>query len=344
MKKVILSVIVLVAVLSIADAAPFQTMGMLRTPDAYVLPSKAAEIQFVYYMRKGKANDWELEHVPYGMLSVGILDRIELGVFAGDKVAFGNVKLKLIKETLKVPQLSIGLENIFSRVPNHYFDNNSINNNPDKRDYESYSPYAVISKQVVIGGVHTMLNFGGGMHRFVGQVPRSRMFSGMFTSVEISPLRDFYMQAEYDGQDFNVGAKYTYHNFSFKLGYQAVENLAKKSEGNGYEKDLRVAAGVSYLFDRYAKDKRRPDLYEFAKDDDLKPIDDGTGLDSGDLATNVDGTTGSGTAVVGTKPKELSPEMNDLLAELRRLRAEREKAQSALDDLRKWIESTKEQP
>jgi len=318
-------------------------MGMLRTPDAYVLPSKAAEVQFVYYMRKGKANDWDLEHVPYGMLSVGILDRIELGVFAGDKVAFANVKLKLIKETLKIPQLSIGLENIFSRVPNHYFDESVINNNPDKRDYEAYSPYAVISKQVVIGGVHTMLNLGGGMHRFVGQVPRSRMFSGMFASVEVSPARDFYMLGEYDGQDFNVGAKYTYRNFSFKLGYQALENLAKGSEDNGYEKDLRIAASIGYLFDRYAKDKRRPDLYEFATNDDLKPIDDGTD-DTGDVAVNVDGTTGTGTSVVSTKPKELSPEMNDLLAELRRLRAEREKAQGALDDLRKWIESTKEQP
>ena len=34
MKKVILSMIVLVAVFSIAQAAPFQTLGMLRTPDA----------------------------------------------------------------------------------------------------------------------------------------------------------------------------------------------------------------------------------------------------------------------------------------------------------------------
>ena len=328
--------------LSIAEGAPFQTMGMLRTPDAYVLPNKAAEAQFIYYMRKGKANDWDLEHVPYGMLSVGILDRIELGVFAGDNVAFGNVKLKLIKETLKIPQLSIGLENIFSRVPSHYYDESVIVDNPDRAYYEAYSPYAVISKQVVIGGVHTMLNLGGGMNRFVGQVPRSRNFSGMFASVEVSPVRNFFMQGEYDGQDFNVGAKYTYRNFSFKLGYQALENLAKKSEGNGYDKDLRVAAGISYLFDRYAKDKRRPDLYEYAKTDDLKPIDDGTGIDTGDVAVNVDGTTGTGSSVVGSRPKELSPEMNDLLAELRRLRAEREKAQGALDDLRKWIESTKE--
>ena len=43
MKKVILSVIVLATMFGFLEAAPFQTLGMLRTPDAYVLPHKAAE-------------------------------------------------------------------------------------------------------------------------------------------------------------------------------------------------------------------------------------------------------------------------------------------------------------
>jgi len=42
MKKIILMAIAVVAVISSVQAAPFQTLGMLRTPDAYVLPNKAA--------------------------------------------------------------------------------------------------------------------------------------------------------------------------------------------------------------------------------------------------------------------------------------------------------------
>ena len=41
--------------------------------------------------------------------------------------------------------------------------------------------------------------------------------------------------------------------------------------------------------------------------------------------------------------KELSPEVKDLLAELRLLREERQKAQKALEDLRKWLQELKEE-
>ena len=51
MKKSLLTFIALVTVWGIAQAAPFQTLGMLRTPDAYVLPNKAAEFLLVGYYR-----------------------------------------------------------------------------------------------------------------------------------------------------------------------------------------------------------------------------------------------------------------------------------------------------
>ncbi len=324
MKKVILSLLVLAAMLSVLDAAPFQTMGMLRTPDAYILPNKAAEIQFVNYLRKTR--DIDLHYVPYGMLSVGILDQIELGLYGGDDVFFANLKIKLLQETLKYPQVSVGLENIFSPVPTDFKDmpaTDYFNSNfdgdahPDAADYEAYSPYVVVSKQAVIGGVHSMFNLGVGMHRFVGQVSRSRIFSGSFASIEVSPFNNFSMLGEYDGRDFNGGMKYTWDNFSFKLGYQAIENLFKKSEGNGYEKDIRAAFSVSYLFDQFASTKRRrPDLIELASANDLTPYDDGqyvvdypmddgiqtgdTGTEPGDTGTVVTGDTGTQTRDDGT--------------------------------------------
>lgn len=364
MKRLVLSVIVLAATVGLIEAAPFQTLGLLRTPDAYVLPHKAAELVLVGYYRNVEApsyvNEDQNGFIPYGMIGVGILDRLELGFFGGDQVYFMNAKLKLIQESTAFPQISIGMDNIFSPVnkrraqdytPSEYPDIEWADH-PDKTDYENYSPYAVASKQAVFGGVSWMFNLGIGANRYSGQVPRSRYFGGLFSSVEISPLKDFAIQGEYDGKDFNAGVKYSIKNFTLRLGAEAVEDLAKGSEGNGYENNLRVALGLSYLFDKYAEAQRRPDIRRYAQDTDL---DEGPIVTRGEIPVDV---TESGTQVSIVTPgtslqspgivessayKELSPEVKDLLAELRNLREERQKAQKALEDLRKWLQELQEQ-
>lgn len=390
MRKVILSVIVLAAMLGVANAAPFQTMGMLRTPDAYVLPHKSAELLLVGYyrdvVRPSYVDDDKNGIIPYGMLGVGLFDRVELGFFGGDWVYFLNVKAKVIQETPKIPQVAVGIDNILSPVDRHraqdYTPANSTwdyADHPDKTDYEYYSPYFVMSKQAVIGGLSWMFNLGWGSNRHTGQVPRSRILNGTFASIELSPMRDLAIQGEYDGKDFNAGIKYSIKNFALRIGAEAVEDLAKGSEGNGYEDNIRVAFGLSYLFDKYAEAKRRPDLREYVVDDDLDEIDVVTMDDTDitpipdevvidvtptDIVTTdvVDDTGTTDTETTGTEVtivtpgtvvetpglttttsgyKELSPEVKDLLAELRSLREERQKAQKALEDLRTWLQELK---
>jgi len=152
MKKLIISLYVLAAMFSMAHAAPFQTLGMLRTPDAYVLPNKSAELLLVGYYRdfkEGYANDKYSGFTPYGMIGVGILDRIELGFFGGDNVYFMNAKIKVLQETPKMPQLAVGMDNIFSPV-NHRRAQDyrpglppdpdwEYADHPDKTDYEYFS-------------------------------------------------------------------------------------------------------------------------------------------------------------------------------------------------------------
>jgi len=361
MKKLIISLYVLAAIFSMAHAAPFQTLGMLRTPDAYVLPNKSAELLLVGYYRDfkdGYANEKYSGLTPYGMIGVGILDRVELGFFGGDNVYFMNAKIKVLQETPKMPQLAVGMDNIFSPV-NHRRAQDyhpgmppdpdwEYADHPDKTDYEYYSPYAVISKQAVLGGLSWMFNLGYGSNRYTGQVPRSRVFSGGFASIEVSPFRNFALQSEYDGKDFNVGIRYSIKNFTLKAAGESVEDLAKKSEGNQYNKNIRVAMGISYLFDKYAESKRRPDLSRYAKSSDLQ----GTGITpetevpvgvGSEVAIATPGTTTTPEIVGSSAYKELSPEVKDLLAELRSLREERQKAQKALEDLRKWLQELQEQ-
>lgn len=377
MRKVILSVIVVAAMFGLLEAAPFQTMGMLRTPDAYVLPHKAAEFMLVgYYRDVAKPAVYE-GFSPYLMAGVGIMDRVELGLFVGDKIEdeplmyFLNVKAKILQETLTLPQVSVGMDNILSPLGETSIreleDGDDFYNHPDKAAYEGFSPYAVASKQAVVLGIPAMFNLGIGAHRFTGQVSRSRIFNGLFTSTEIAPFRNFAIQAEYDGHDFNAGVKYNWKNWGFRVGAQAIEDLAKD---NGYEDNLRVAFGLSYVMDQYAEAKRRPDLGRYASTEhtedpyivDLGTVPDEEGVvippsdtsypgsevvvipPAGGITTTpsttieTPGQTGSG---ISASQAQLSPEVRDLLEELRALRTEREKAQRSLDDLRAWIDQLK---
>lgn len=378
------------AIFSYLSAAPFQTLGMLRTPDAYVLPHSAAEFMFVgYYRNVAKPVDLA-GFYPYAMAGLGLYDRLELGLFAGDKVEneplvyFLNFKVKALAETPRWPQISVGIDNIFSpqdkRAAQEMSDNQDFAGHPDAANYEYYSMYAVASKQMVIAGMPMMMNAGLGTNRFAGQVARSRVFNGIFFSTEVSPMQDLSLQAEYDGHEFNAGVKYSYNNWGFKVGAQALEDLAKD---NGYEKNLRLAFGLSYLWDRKAEAKRRrPDLRRFASDEDMDqpflvdkgdiPQQPGVSIPGGSevpgpevvvvptpTGTDTKPPTGGGTSSSVTLPgttlqtpgmagtegsssySQLSPEVRDLLNELKQLREENEKAQKSLEDLRSWIQELK---
>lgn len=339
MKKVILTLIVVATMFGLLSAAPFQTLGMLRTPDAYVLPHKAAEFMVSGYYRDIAKPVVYSGFVPYFMAGAGLFDRAEIGFFVGDKIKdepmvyFLNLKFKVLEETASMPQFAIGMDNILSSQ--QYSNGLNLNpgddfyNHPDKTDYEYYSVYGVISKQAVFLGMPWMVNFGGGSNRFSGQVGRSRILQSLFASAEFSPVKNLAIQGEFDGKDFNAGVKYSHKNWGFKVGAQAVEDLAKD---NGYEDNLRVAFAVSYLFDKYAEAQRRPDLSRYGKPGDL-------GSSSVDIASQ-DGVVVPPAG--GAGQTQLSPEVRNLLEELRLLREERSKAQKSLDDLRSLIRELKQ--
>ena len=370
MKKVLLTFIALVAVWGIAQAAPFQTLGMLRTPDAYVLPNKAAEFLLVGYYRDisapkpltDEAEKASEGFFPYTIIGVGILDRVELSMFLGDYtsqdglVYLLNAKVKIIEETLRIPQIAVGMDNILSPIKKHgsqYLEeNDDFVDNPEADSYEPYSPYAVASKQAVFLGIPWMFNVGIGSNRFVGQA-KSRYLNGLFASAEMSPIKDLALQGEFDGEDLNIGAKYSYKNFGFKVGVNALEDWFKDSD---YKDNIRIAFGVSYLFDKYAEAKRRPDLGHYAGYGKTPSMGEGvveTPIETGitvpptvspskpqaGTQTPAPGLTTSGTAGY----EQLSPEVQELMKELRMLKEDREKAQQAMDELRKWIEELKKQ-
>jgi len=321
MNKVFLSLLVLAVALGVIEAVPFQTIGMLRTPDAYILPNRAAEAQFTSYMRRiGEGAD--IEFIPIGMLNVGILNRAELGFFYGDEVHFFNVKVKVIDETVTVPQVSIGVDNIFSPIREDAAKipaGADFADHPDNSFYERNSLYVVFSKQSVLRGffgipeISALLNAGWGQNRFQGQVDRSKRLNGLFASIEFAPIQNMAALGEFDGQDLNMGVKYSYRNFSAKIGYQAIEDLFKDYPTG---ENKRFAFSISYLFDQFAGARRRPTL----------PIEGGLpGQQQAQVEQVVDPQQGVQTSA------------DQILEELRRIRESREQAQKVLDELRREL-------
>jgi len=143
-----------------------------------------------------------------------------------------------------------------------------------------------------------------------------------------------------------------------------------------------VAFGISYLMDQFAEAKRsnrRPNLWQYAETSPVdyevatelpaggavvvppttspvvtppvttspvKPPTTGTVTSGTEVVTGPSGTTlqTPGLTTSGSASySQLSPEVRDLLEELRVLREERQKAQRSLDDLRAWIQQMKTQ-
>lgn len=314
MKRAFLLCIALCVFATTAYTVPYTTIGYLRAPDAYILPHKAAEFIFTNYLRREESDFVGLpdyEYIPMGFVNIGLFNRVGISAWGGDKLAFANLKLMLIEETPLIPQISIGVDNLFSPVREDALKIQSgqdFFDNPDKCFYEKNSPYIAITKAAVLRNMtglkllESFITIGYGRNKFKGQVDIARRFEGIFGSITVKPHKDLSITFENDGFNLNAGAQYSYKKFGFKLSYVAIE----EQENN------RIGFAVSYLFDKYADPRRRI-------------VDDDSALRESEIMRSP--FTG----------KEISAN-EDLLEELKKLREQREQAQKVLDELRDQLQ------
>jgi hypothetical protein len=322
MKNTFLLIIAMFIAVTSIYAVPYTTMGFVRTPDAYILPHKAAEITLTNYLRREKNSfgekNYPYEYIPMGMINCGLFNRIEIGAWGGDKVGFANVKVKVIEETNIIPQVSVGADNLFSPVKENAFKDKKYSNEVDSYFYERNSPYIAFSKTSVLKGmtgiklIESAFTVGVGRNKFKGQVSISKRFEGIFGTITIKPQQNLAITFENDGFNLNLGAQYTYKKFAFKLSYVGLE----EQENN------RIGLAVSYLFDKFADLKHRPNL--MMDEDNLNPEE----------SENVKSMT---------KGRDINAN-KDLLEELNKLREQREQAQKVLDELKNQLKDMEEEP
>ena len=82
MKQVILILFVLSALTAVSEAAPLQTLGGLRTPDAYLIPHRSVKVTLVGYYRNVERPSYVDQDKNglhfYGMVGVGMFDWAEV--------------------------------------------------------------------------------------------------------------------------------------------------------------------------------------------------------------------------------------------------------------------------
>jgi hypothetical protein len=322
MRKALIICILFFTGIITLNSVPYTTLGQLRVPDAYLLPHKAAEITFTNYLRREEnsfTENKDYEYVPMGMLNLGLFDRIGLGGWVGDDIGFVNLKLKVLEETASIPQIAVGIDNLFSPVKEdaarESYSDEEWFDWVDKTFYERNSAYVAVSKASVLRNMtglkllETYITLGWGINKFKGQVDIARRFEGIFGSLSIKPHRDLNIILENDGYNINVGAQYSYRNFGFKISYVGLE----EQENN------KIGIAISYLFDRFA-DKRRQQAWEIGS-----------------------GKTGTESDVVKSElDNDYINSNTDLLEELKKLREQREQAQKVLDELRNQLQEMEE--
>lgn len=255
MKKSLFVCLMLLGAIASISAFPFANYGNIRVPDAYVMPHLMGEIAFDnYFHREHNHKDDDYAYNWAGAGTIGLFNYGELTlVGTRDEVYYGNVKVKLIGETIALPDISIGADNVFSKVNERQKSGKDIF---DAGNYRRNSFFFALSKTILMGGVPgagdvpVRATIGAGSNRFVGTVSFSRQFGGLFGAVQVEPVKNVALVGEIDGHNLNTSLGYTYKNFSARLNLYKIEEW--------YARDPKVGISVSYKIDQFAPEPQKP--------------------------------------------------------------------------------------
>ncbi|MCD4817643.1 MAG: hypothetical protein K8S23_03000 [Candidatus Cloacimonetes bacterium] len=339
-------IVLFLSLFGILFSIPYGVLGNINMPDAYVLPSKMIEVSLTNYFVVNGTNfsdmatdaESQISELTGGAenynlafsASVGLFNRLELGLVATNyDIIYGNVKLKLYSESEKFPAISVGMENLFSKVANS--DSaiivNKDYNFTDPEDYIKNSPYIAMSKSTLLltevpyfEHLETTFHFGIGARRFQGQRSKTKNLHGAFGGIDLKPSKYISINGEIDSQNLNLGMNFFYKNFTVRTCVYRLEDFFKEKDNAYYGN--KFALGIKYTLDKYsevkAADKDRSSYQPTASPRvkqrkkiaaDFSEVQDAGGVQ----------------------------EANPLLEELRLIRERRKQAEKELEEIRKLL-------
>ena len=307
-------------------AMPYSTMGNINIPEAYILPHKMVDLSFTNYFIGGGVIEGDLGTIKDNLFDVsgsvrfGLFDRAEVGiVYTSTAGVFGNLKVRIINETEKLPVISFGITNLFSSVGDFKQKDANDVEYTDRQDYISNSPFLVISKSlVIITGVpmmdylETSFHFGMGTRRFMGKGEIVQDFGGIFAGMDVKPSRFWGFDLEWDSQNVNLGLNGFYKNFTLRAGMYELEDFFNVKDDNSSNK---YAINLKYTLDTFS---------------DLKASE------KRKKTTNVQQRAKQ--RVTPTGEETYDEDSNPLRDELEQIRQRRKQAEKELEEIRKLLQ------
>lgn len=251
-------------------AVPFGTLGNIDVPDGFVMPANQISVNFASYLRDGNlevgddAAKYEYNYVIQA--KYGLFDRAELGfVYTGDEIFYANFKYQLVQESFEYPGITLGIDNLFSKVASDFQDEEYADEDwqdiPQVSTYEKNSFYVAATKSWalrdvnVLGDMQLYVTIGLGTNRFVGQRDLAQDFNGLFGTFEyyptaLFPKNNFSMFVEQSGHAINFGAKYNWNNLALQYSIIEIEEFIKENQDN-----LKMAFNIQYRITRWADSK-----------------------------------------------------------------------------------------
>lgn len=276
MKKSLIVLFLLAISISPLFALPYSLSGSkINIPDAYILPHKMASISVAFApgitnITEDGSNDFMFNVI--SNINVGILDRGEVGLVLNSYgIPYMNLKLQVIKEQKRLPQLSLGLTNIFTGVRNDNYPNYTENLVGSKDDLIMNSPYIVASKKAIMVSNITGLEYielsgflGWGLRRFKGEGQVAKYMNGFFFGVDFKPTRFLSLYAEMDGENFSGGLNIYSGRFTYQFSIFRAEEALKYVIDEG---SINVGLNIGYTLDQFSDKKvtGRDDYYSYYK-------------------------------------------------------------------------------
>ncbi|MCF7912565.1 MAG: hypothetical protein K9M99_08560 [Candidatus Cloacimonetes bacterium] len=276
MRRYLIYIFLLLLAGSQLYAIPYTLQGnKINIPDAYILPHKMATMSVALVpgiTNAAPGGGTEILFNAIANVNLGLYDYGEVGFILNSYgVPYMNFKLQLLKEKKRIPQLAIGLTNVFSTVTNSNHPNYTEGLVGSEDDLIKNSPYAVMSKTAIMVSNITGLEYielsgflGWGLRRFKGEGKLAKYMNGFFFGVDFKPTRFLSFYSEVDGENISTGINIYSRHFTYQFSVFRIEEALKYALDVG---SINFGLNIVYTLDRFSEQKvnDRQDYYSYYK-------------------------------------------------------------------------------
>jgi hypothetical protein len=239
-----------------AGSLPFSRPGLIDIPTATVLQHTEIELggSFTAFSYENADSISESDFAVAGHLEVGLFNRGQIGItWLGSAGLSGNARVIVIRESIKVPAIAVGCQNITGEK-NYEFFRDSNDSLYTYEENQNFAAYIVLTKNLdYLSGIPMCINLGFGIGRFMQGKNAdfdgiSNPVRGLFGGIDYHPVRNVSLMLEWDGRDASIGAEYTLNsNVRFLFAASELEQLVISDRNQSdVMQNVKISIGAEF--------------------------------------------------------------------------------------------------